>query len=190
MGKKIAGTFPGAPSAAQIEFGRRGLAMTQAEAAALAMVSQSTWAGWEAGVRPMHPWIWSKWVELAPAEGKRLRPYFFVNPQPATSAPAPVNESPGDAMRKIGGECSPKRAAAFEEIIAKYGLTDADCLKAFPGFRPEEWLLLRKGFIMDLGWNASVLALQTYAEAEHASRLGAAIPSDAEDPIPSSDEAI
>lgn len=169
MGKKDR-NLPGAPSPSQIEAGRRGLMMTQEEAAALAMVSQSTWAGWESGARPMHPWIWAKWVELAPAEGKRLRPFFFVNPKEVKHVPQmpAADSSISKAMEEIAGSYLPARAQEIAQVIAQYGLTDADCVKAIRGITPEAWQLMKSGRSMHMTWADTVGALMEYGKSTQA----------------------
>ncbi len=178
MGKRKI-PFQNSPTPDVIQCARRGLAMTQEEAAALAMVSQSTWAGWESGVRPMHPWIWAKWVELAPAEGKRLRPYYFVNPSEvqhipqmpvASVAPPPLAPAApsGTSIAAVAGTLNPERARDLASRMDKYGLTDADCIKAIRGITREAWELMKQGYSMQMSSYDTVGALERFGEARKA----------------------
>ncbi len=105
------------------------------------MVSQATWAGWETGLRPMHPWIWEQWLRRAPDESVRLRPYVMrpidtSNPlERPTKNPAEEGRTPSTYQRDT-----------LKELIEKYQLDDERARVAL-GIPIEQWGYFKEGYM-------------------------------------------
>lgn len=141
MSRKKLG-YRGAPPAGEILSARRGFCMTQREAGALAMVSQATWAGWETGLRPMHPWIWEQWLRRAPDESVRLRPYVM---RPVDTG-KPTVDGPFRHPAEEGKTPSEYQRDGLKLLMDKYGIED-ERARVFLGISLEQWEYFKQGYI-------------------------------------------